>query len=449
MRTLTVSLLCLVVISLTLMQASPSATAGPAFLYTAAKRYEPLAWLEGEDRFKSGANIFIRDANGRRAFLPRFVASADPAVSFDGKSVLFAGKPTAQENWQIWETSLDGKNLRRITNCADGCVRPFYLPDERIAYAEKIDSRFVVQTVALNGGHVLTLTYGPGNSMPTDVLQDGRVLFESSFPFEEKGVSEIYAVYSDGSGVESYRCDHGQARHSGKQVQSGDIVFASEGGLARFTSARAIEIAIPAPKAEYAGDVAEASSGSWLLSARQGQNGQYQLMWWKPGERDLRLAAAERSADIVEPVFVKERPLPKRHPSGLHDWAVANLLCLNAYTSKYKFADGSVHSVRLYTRSSGGDVQLLGIAPVEPDGSFFVQVNGDQPLQIELLDAAGKTLKREAGWFWLRRGEQRACVGCHAGPETAPENAVPAVLLKSTTPTDMTHPIASLASGGH
>ena len=69
--------------------------------------------------------------------------------------------------------------------------------------------------------------------------------------------------------------------------------------------------------------------------------------------------------------------------------------------------------------------KLLGTAPVERDGSFFVQVPSEQPLQIELLDDAGKTLKREAGFFWMRRGEQRVCVGCHAGPETSPENAVP------------------------
>ena len=92
---------------------------------------------------------------------------------------------------------------------------------------------------------------------------------------------------------------------------------------------------------------------------------------------------------------------------------------------------------------------LLGTAPVERDGSFFVQVPTEQPLQIELLDAAGKTLKREAGFFWMRRGEQRGCVGCHAGPETSPENAVPMILLKSTTPADMTGATAQNASGEH
>ena len=68
---------------------------------------------------------------------------------------------------------------------------------------------------------------------------------------------------------------------------------------------------------------------------------------------------------------------------------------------------------------------------------------------VELLDSTGKVLKREAGFFWMRRGEQRGCVGCHAGPETSPENAAPMALLKSTTPVDMTGATAHSASGGH
>jgi hypothetical protein len=132
----------------------------------------------------------------------------------------------------------------------------------------------------------------------------------------------------------------------------------------------------------------------------------------------------------------------------LHDWATANLLCLNAYTSKYQFVPGSIHAVRLYMRGDDGNSKLLGTAPVEKDGSFFVQVPSDQPLQIELLDITGRTLKRESGFFWMARGEQRGCVGCHAGPETAPENAVPMTLLKSTTPAGMSGSPSPATSGG-
>lgn len=427
-------------------------TESPAFLYTVAESYEPLAWMHGADRFRSGATIFLRDTKGRRPLVPGFAASADSAVSFDGRRVLFSGKQRAQDSWQIWEIALAGGQPRRVTSTADDCIRPLYLPGsagDRLVYARKTEGRFVVEVADLNMGKPLPLTYGPANSLATDVLRDGRILFEAAYPLGAEAVSEIYAVYSDGSGVESYRCDHGKARYQGRQISSGDVVFASSVGLARFTSARAQEVAVSTPAGEYAGDVAETSSADWLLPWRADGQAHFQLMLWTPDTTELRPVVAEQNANVVQPVFLAERPAPKRHPSSLHDWTYANLLCLNAYTSKYRFAAGSIHSVRLYSRNRTGKAELLGTADVERDGSFFLQVPTEQPLQIELLDSAGKTLQRESGFFWMRRGEQRVCVGCHAGPETAPENAVPMTLLKSTTPADMTGASAHHTAGGH
>jgi hypothetical protein len=59
-------------------------------------------------------------------------------------------------------------------------------------------------------------------------------------------------------------------------------------------------------------------------------------------------------------------------------------------------------------------------------------------------------LHQERGWFWARGGEQRYCTGCHAGPERGSENRVPAVLMRSTVPTDLTDSkkILSPARGG-
>jgi hypothetical protein len=431
-----------------IINAAPG-TGSTSFLYTAARHYEPLAWIHGEDRFSSSATIFVRDALGHHPLVSGFAASADPAVSFDGLRVLFAGKSKADDPWQIWEMPLAGGAPRRITTGSEDCVRPLYLPEDRVVYACKTAGRFVIEAVNLTGRKPLPLTYGPANFLPTDVLRDGRILFESAYPLGSDAAPEIYTVYSDGSGVESYRCDHGTARHSGRQVSSGDVVLVSGHALARFTSGRAQEVQISAPAGEYAGDVAETSSGDWLLPWRADAKAPFQLMLWTPGSATLRPALAEPNVDLVQPVLVAERAVPNRHPSGLHDWPNANLLCLNAYTSKYQFAVGSIHSVRLYARDELGKPRLLGTAPVERDGSFFIQVPSEEALQIELLDGAGKTLKREAGFFWMRRGEQRACVGCHAGPETSPENAVPMILLKSTTPADMTGTTASTAAGGH
>ena len=140
----------------------------------------------------------------------------------------------------------------------------------------------------------------------------------------------------------------------------------------------------------------------------------------------------------MQPVLVEPRQVPKLHPSGLHDWNYANLLCLNAYTSKYNFAAGTIAAMKLYTTTEKGQTKIAGKFSGRAGWIVLRASAGGQPLQIELLDRQGKTLKREQGWWWMRKGEQRICVGCHAGPERAPENAVPAVLVKSTTPNDLT-----------
>lgn len=439
--------------------ASPRGVPSIPLLYTVAREYSPMAWIQGAERFPGGATIFIKDGKSQRRLVSGFFATADASVSFDGKNVLFAGKRRAGDHWQVWEVSVPAGKPRQTTQCEDDCVRPLYVPSDRFVYAHKIAGQFVLEIAALgndrdkdNDNHnekPLQLTYGPGNFLPVDVLHDGRVLFEAAYPLDDKALAELYTVYTDGSGFEAYRCDHGHSRHSGKQLFSGDIVFAREGKLFRFRSALAHEIAVPAPAGTYAGDVVEMPDSAWLVSWHGAAQKNFELRRWKPGMLALQPEIVEAGVNVIQPVLLAQRPVPNRHPSGLHEWSYGNVLCLNAYTSKYQFADGSIASVRLYTRDASGATRLLGMTPVEKDGSFYLRVPGDQPLRIELLDKTGNTLKREAGWFWLRAGEQRICVGCHAGPETAPENAVPAVLLRSTVAADMTAGNQPQSAGGH
>jgi Hydrazine synthase alpha subunit middle domain len=432
----------------------------PTIIFTAAKEFNSEAWIRGAERFPVGANLWTRDNKGQRQLLPAFADSADANVSFDGTHILFAGKRHSTDHWQIWEARIDGHEPKQITHCKDQCIRPFYLPDSRIVFAERKSGRFVLETASLDGAHSPSsrqssqiestlLTFIPGNALPTDVLLDGRVLFEAVYPLGAGTKSELYTVYTDGSGVESYRCDHGADRHSGKQNASGDIVFASANSLVRFTSPLAHADPISAPKGHFAGDVAQMPSGEWLVSWRKSPAEPYRLMKWAPGAPSLEPLAVQNGLNLLQPILIASRPVPNRHPSGLHDWPNANLLCLTAYTSKYHFDPGSIATVKVYTAGPSGQPKLIGSSPVETDGSFFLHVPSDRPIKFELLDGNGKTLKKEAGWFWIRRGEQRICVGCHAGPERAPDNEVPQVLLKSTDPVDMTLETSHTRTGGH
>jgi hypothetical protein len=152
----------------------------------------------------------------------------------------------------------------------------------------------------------------------------------------------------------------------------------------------------------------------------------------------MQTVLASSGEDLVEPVLVAPRTRPNRHPSGLHPWDYANLLALDARVSRDGALIGAPMAVRLEAQDGAGRAVAIGTAPVERDGSFFVKVPADRAIRFELLDFRGAVLRQEHGWFWARGGEQRICVGCHAGPERASENRVPAVLMRTTDPVDLT-----------
>jgi hypothetical protein len=418
-------------------------------ILTAAPVYDALAGLRGGERFPRGAQLLLVKDGAATPLLEGFAVTADASVSFDAQRVLFAGKKSAADPWAIWELTLNDHSVRAVIVGAKDAVRPMYLPGDRLVYARLTESGFRMEAAGLDGADVLPLSYAQGNALPDDVLRDGRILFESGFPLGSGSTPEMFLVYSDGSGVESYRCDHGTARWGGRQLASGDVVFSHGATLARFTSPLANEARVTAPHAEYAGGIAETASGDWLVSARSGPAAKYALQVWKPGAPELRAIFARPGEDLVEPAMVEPRQRPNKHPSALHDWNYANLLALDARQSREGPAKETPVTVLLQALDTAGNAVDLGHAPVEADGSFFVQTPADRPIRFALLDAHGTVLRQERGWFWARRGEQRICVGCHTGPERASENRVPEVLLHSTTPVDLSGSSHQPSAEGH
>jgi hydrazine synthase alpha subunit-like protein len=423
---------------------APAGGAPDSFLYTEAREWDSRATLASGERFPGGARLMLFSGTGTRPLVPDFAASADAAVSFDGKRVLFAGKRGSGEPWQVWEMPLAGGVPRRVTSGREDCIRPFYLPQEKAVYARKTAQGFQLETAPLAGGAPLRLTYAPGSQVPDAVLGDGRVLYEAPYPADSSGVREIFTVASDGSGVETHRCDHGNDRHSAAEVASGDIVFQTGARLARFTSARAGQVEVTLPRGEFAGPAAEAGTGEWLVAYRGTATEAFGICRVKPGQAAAPPIALVRGG-AFQPVVVKARTPPPYHPSALGKREGANVLCLNAYTSKSaRIPRGSAAVVRVWGRTDGGVPVALGESKVDADGSFYLQVPSERPLRFELRDSAGRTVAAERGWFWMRQGEQRVCVGCHAGPERAPENAVPLVLLRTQTPARIGLPAAKV-----
>jgi hypothetical protein len=79
--------------------------------------------------------------------------------------------------------------------------------------------------------------------------------------------------------------------------------------------------------------------------------------------------------------------------------------------------------------------QILGYAPVEPDGSFKLLVPADTPLGLAILDSKGRALQTHLNWIQVRPGERRTCDGCHSPRRGASlnsgaiVNSLPAALM--------------------
>ena len=408
--------------------------AGIALAWVEAPRFDEAAWLRGGERFPAGAQIHIHDAHGMRALAPDFAASADPAVSSDGTRILFAGRRKAGDSWQIYEAAASGEGeIRQLTQGDGDCLRPFYLPEDRIVWTRTTAAGSWIEV-----GASQRLSFSGARVLTDDVLQDGRILFETEFRTGGANVREIMTVYPDGTGVEAVRCDHGADRHSAWQTSDGDIVFLDRGRLARFTPAFAHEVAMAQPAGQFAGPVADIGGGKWIAAMRQNAQTYYRLVEWHSGGLTAHQIVSANNANVLEPVAVAPHEAPRRFPSALIASRTAlNLLCLNTYTSREPMHSGTIRSVRVFTQGAGGEQHVLGQTAIEKDGSFFVQLPADQPIRLEVLDAAGKVLRAEHNWWWGRPAEQRVCVGCHAGPERAPENAVPEVLLRKDVPVKM------------
>ena len=68
--------------------------------------------------------------------------------------------------------------------------------------------------------------------------------------------------------------------------------------------------------------------------------------------------------------------------------------------------------------------EILGYAPVQPDGSVRIQVPAQVPFTIDVLDAnARRITTQHTSWMQVQPGETKTCNGCHtAGNLTTPSH---------------------------
>ena len=395
---------------------------------------------------------------------PEFFAAADPQVDFVGARILFSGQKARGDKWQVWEMDADGSQKRQLTRCVDDCLRPGYLPGGEIVLtvlarnAELLDSYLAV--VNIDGSSLHRITFSPGDWWFETVLRDGRILASASWPLASAAQSSaprlFYTLRPDGAAMDSFRGDRQppSVREDAQELEDGSIIFISTAVHSSQTGGELTEIqrgALAENKITSvgAGYLFPRSyfQNQLIVSLQQSQSSggpQRFALYSFDLQRKLLGPVIHNDSHLssIEAVALAPHPVPKKFWSTLSlDSKFGYFISLDSYSSA-DVPNGRVVSaiaqVRVITHRSGENQELiLGQAPVEKDGSFYVEVPADQAVRFELLDADGKLIVAEKSWIWARPGEQRGCAGCHSDKSLAPENRWPMTLKRFDTPTHL------------
>jgi hypothetical protein len=422
-----------------------------------AEAAQPQTVLDA--RYPAGTRVvLIASASQRdrpRVLSRGLIAAGDPVVSSDGQRVVFAGRARASDSWQVFECRLTGGRPKALTAIPGGAMNPALLPNGDVVFSSpvpKIGSTWTALPAAMiyaqtRGQQPRRLTFGTTAAVEPTVLYDGRVLFISARPQSVPGGElrlGLFTMQSDGTEVTAFAFndDGPQIVRRPRELLDGRVSFLtasaeSAASLSADTVRKGRPFQSRGPLFSFAMSSCTAvepePSGALLVAqAEPGRGGAATQIFRVQPEATQMPAPLFHDPEwsSMEAVPAAPRPSGMSHMSSvLPGKTRGTVLCLDAnFTQPTPESAGStdrVQRVRFLASLAPGQVQTLGEMPVQPDGSFMAEVPADVALGFETLDARGRVLQRLPPFLWVRPGENRSCIGCHAPHNRSPRNVRP------------------------
>jgi hypothetical protein len=429
--------------------------------------------LDSDNETCDGCEIVRIDPDGQTTVLAQeFAAAKDPSVSFDGRTILFAGRPSQEDRWQIWRIDDDGSNLVTILADDGNATAPlhvgslFHLDDERPSgrfvylsdahgWGDPVTGKAAtaLYSADLDGNNRRRISFNIGSDLAPDVLGNGRLVFPSR---RAGGRFSVMALNIDGTDLTAYADAHtGPLNHDMVAVGQQRVYFISGnalgplgGGALEYVSRRRplrVRGAIAATGESRFHSPQPQADGSVIVSAlaKGGRSG-YRLIRLDPetGRTMAEIAAAD-GYHLVDAQVLSPRPEVQGRSSFVNpDQSTGVFFCVSSHISD---RPGLRDAVRSATQlrviegipsapgapsSAPTARRTLGILPIERDGSFHIEVPDSIPVVFELLNAAGELLARQDHWVWVMPRESRGCIGCHEDREMVPPNTLAAAVVK-------------------
>lgn len=449
-----------------LTQIPRSAPASPA-------QNDPLE-LARQDRFDGARIVLLAPGRSLRVLSPGFHSAADPNLSCDGRSLLFAGRKEPADRWRIWEVGLDGQGLRPVSPEHLDARSPIHVsalftldspePWFTMVFVGRNPTRnemgrpsaSSLYNLKLDGTELRQLTFNPNRNFDPFQMWDGRVIYSAERYPNQPGASGprigLYAIHIEGADIELFGGELGRSvQHMACATDRGLVVFVEPEPGTPDGAGHLASVEESRPHVTYRTLTQDSSGlflypsplrGNVLLVSRRPAQGPDTCGLFRFDADQGRCAPVFDSPDFheVQAVAATPRPRPDGHSTVVETrFDTGTFYGLNCYDSdrrmaphvstgqvkRVRFIEGLVQSAATPTPhippSPFVPRRLIGEAPVEPDGSFNVEVPADTPLLLQTLDERGLALAN-CGWIWVKPRETRGCIGCHEDPERVPEN---------------------------
>lgn len=367
---------------------------------------------------------------------PGFESAAGPAISYDGRFLFFQGKKAEDRTWQIWVTDLKKGRTSQVTELPENCIQPVPLPDGTVIFSREATVKgklvFNLNRCRMDGTELMQITFNPAINVHASVLQEGRVLYSSGQQYPEPTIPSLMVMRPDGTKSEIYHRGTVESFPvtGGTESKDGYVYFTDNTGrLSRVSHRR------PLHTLEHLSEglpgrfsAVYPMEGSRLLVAYQPSfEDAIGLYIFDADSREIPAKLYEGSGPVTDPVLInvmEKRPM--KLPSAVNPDNPTGLLMSQDINHSMMPVNmgisGDLKADRIRVSTLEGE---LAVVEVKEDGSFYLKVDADIPLQIETLNSQGEILRGPSDWIYLRPNERRACVGCHADPELAPENIQP------------------------
>jgi hypothetical protein len=422
------------------------------------------------------AIVRLSSDGGERVLTPGFVAACDPAVSFDGKQILFAGFQDGDRS-QIWRMDADGGNLIRLSSGIDVFTSPLWIgslfhlddeaPTERIAYLstgtgwlDELSSGPVIAlfTADLDGSHPLRISFHPNSDLDPDVLPNGRLIFPSwrSITGGTLGTRlSLMTVNNDGTDLMAFYDNHDgpPQPHSVKVGGDGRVYFVEADGTSPLGGGDLAYVSLRRPLhsrtlLSVAGDGSyldplPLADGGLLASYRPtGSDTVYGLYRVDPATGDrLDLVHGNSEFHYLDAQELAPHPKVKGRSSVVDTTKTTGVFyCISSHLSdrpgleRLRAGEASIlrviEGVAPDPTLARWSQRTLGEVPLEQDGSFHIEVSSGTPIRFELLDEAGVEIARQDSWTWVMPREWRGCIGCHEDREMVVPNTLADAVVK-------------------